>query len=104
MDDPDTFSNILGGLEDLARTYPIIFPVHPRTRQRLEQSAMPLQVGSHGTDNSHAGATHGTARHGIILTEPLGYLDFLCLMKHAVLVVSDSGGIQKKPPASGFPV
>jgi UDP-N-acetylglucosamine 2-epimerase (non-hydrolysing) len=103
VDDPRTFSNILGGLEELARTYPIIFPVHPRTRQRLEQAGMPLQGRGNGIDNHSAGASFGTARHGIILTEPLGYLDFLCLMKHAVLVVSDSGGIQEETTCLGIP-
>ena len=38
----------------------------------------------------------GHSRHGIILTDPLSYLDFVCLMKHARLVVTDSGGIQEE--------
>ncbi len=103
VDDPDTFSNILGGLEDLARTHPIIFPVHPRTRQRLEQSGMQLGVADTETGDYPTGAASGTARHGIILTAPLGYLDFLCLMKHAMLVVSDSGGIQEETTCLGVP-
>ena len=42
-------------------------------------------------------------KHGIILTDPLGYLDFLCLMKHAAVVVTDSGGIQEETTCLGIP-
>jgi UDP-N-acetylglucosamine 2-epimerase (non-hydrolysing) len=42
-------------------------------------------------------------RHGIIAVEPLGYLDFLCLMKHAAVVVTDSGGIQEETTCLGIP-
>ena len=45
----------------------------------------------------------GVRRDGIILTDPLGYLDFLCLMKHASLVVTDSGGIQEETTILGTP-
>jgi UDP-N-acetylglucosamine 2-epimerase (non-hydrolysing) len=94
VDDPAAFSSILDGLEDLAQTHPIIFPVHPRTRQRLEQSGMPFQEAAEAASGVH---------HGIIFTEPLGYLDFLCLMKHAELVVTDSGGIQEETTCLGIP-
>src|SRR6266581_1359171 len=84
VDDRNTFLNILAGLEDLATDRPIVFPVHPRTRRRIEEFG--LEVG-----------------HGIILTDPLGYLDFLCLIKHATLVVTDSGGIQEETTCLGIP-
>src|SRR5204863_3902356 len=45
----------------------------------------------------------GNCRDGIILTHLLGYLDFLCLMKHATLVVTDSGGIQEETTCLGIP-
>jgi len=41
--------------------------------------------------------------NGILLTEPLGYVDFLCLMKHARIVVTDSGGIQEETTGLGVP-
>ncbi len=84
VDDRNTFVNILAGLEDLATDRPIVFPAHPRTRRRIEEFG--LEPG-----------------HGIILTDPLGYLDFLCLMKHATLVVTDSGGIQEETTCLGIP-
>jgi UDP-N-acetylglucosamine 2-epimerase (non-hydrolysing) len=78
---------ILRGLEELARQYPIVFPVHPRTRRRLEEFGLAWTM---------------TAA-GLILTEPFGYLDFLCLMKQAALVVTDSGGIQEETTCLGIP-
>ncbi len=63
-------------LEELARELPVVFPVHPRTRQRMEAAGI-------------------TARN-LILTPPLGYLEFLRLMDQARLVLTDSGGIQEE--------
>jgi UDP-N-acetylglucosamine 2-epimerase (non-hydrolysing) len=45
----------------------------------------------------------GNGRNGIILTPPMGYLDFLCLMMHASVVVTDSGGIQEETTCLGVP-
>jgi UDP-N-acetylglucosamine 2-epimerase (non-hydrolysing) len=87
VDTRDGFAEILSGLAQLARQHPVVFPVHPRTRRRLEEFGL--------------GSTLATA--GVILTEPLGYLDFLCLMKHAALVVTDSGGIQEETTCLGIP-
>jgi UDP-N-acetylglucosamine 2-epimerase (non-hydrolysing) len=87
VDNPDGFRRILGGLEELARTCPIIFPVHPRTRQRIQEFGLEF----HSKDN------------GIVLTDPLGYLEFLCLMRHASIVVTDSGGIQEETTCLGVP-
>jgi UDP-N-acetylglucosamine 2-epimerase (non-hydrolysing) len=78
--------NILAGLQDLAETCPIVFPVHPRTRQRIDEFGLESRLD-----------------RGIILTDPLGYLDFLCLMKHARVVVTDSGGIQEETTCLGIP-
>jgi UDP-N-acetylglucosamine 2-epimerase (non-hydrolysing) len=86
VDNLETFSSILSGVEELAEDYPIVFPVHPRTRARIE-----------------AFGCRSTRETNLILTEPLGYLDFMCLMKHAVLVVTDSGGIQEETTCLGVP-
>ena len=85
VDDRETFSNILEGLGALSSLYPVVFPVHPRTRKR---------VGEFGLQS---------ALEGIRLIDPLGYLDFLCLMKHAALVITDSGGIQEETTCLGVP-
>lgn len=53
-----------------------------------------------GGDSSTPGPAH---KRGILLIDPLGYLDFLCLMKHARLVITDSGGIQEETTCLGVP-
>jgi UDP-N-acetylglucosamine 2-epimerase (non-hydrolysing) len=67
----------------LSEQMPVVFPVHPRTRKMMEE----------------AGATHP----GLILSEPLGYLDFLSLVADARLVLTDSGGIQEETSYLGVP-
>jgi len=86
VDDREAFLNILNGLSELEARCPIVFPVHPRTRRRIEEFGLSL---------GHGGR--------IVLTEPLGYLDFVCVMAHARLVVTDSGGIQEETTCLGIP-
>jgi UDP-N-acetylglucosamine 2-epimerase (non-hydrolysing) len=103
VDNRDSFQNILGGLEDLAKDRPIVFPVHPRTRQRMKDFGLDLDLpAGAGTENHNAAQAAGN-RKGVILVDPLGYLDFLCLMKHASIVVTDSGGIQEETTCLGVP-
>lgn len=101
VDDRDTFLSILDGLEELAREYPIIFPVHPRTRQRIKEFGFGPRMDGAGIKDDVRSSRNG--RHGIILTDPMGYLNFLCLMEHASLVVTDSGGIQEETTILGTP-
>jgi UDP-N-acetylglucosamine 2-epimerase (non-hydrolysing) len=85
VDNRNTFLSILEGLEELGDLCPIIFPVHPRTRTRIAEFQLERFL------------------RGIRLVDPLGYLDFLCLMKNARLVVTDSGGIQEETTCLGVP-
>lgn len=94
VDNRDTFLNILAGLEELITDCPVIFPVHPRTRQRITEFGLERHLGVDATTSSDK---------RIILTDPLSYLDFLCLMKHASMVVTDSGGIQEETTCLGVP-
>jgi UDP-N-acetylglucosamine 2-epimerase (non-hydrolysing) len=84
VDEPAVLRGILEPLADLARTMPIVFPVHPRTRAALAVHAVLLSAG-----------------HGIRLVDPLGYLDFVRLMSDARLVLTDSGGIQDETTILG---
>jgi UDP-N-acetylglucosamine 2-epimerase (non-hydrolysing) len=59
--------------------------VHPRTAARLEE----LQLAD--------------ALRGVILTSPLGYIDFLSLTSHARIILTDSGGLQEESTALGIP-
>jgi UDP-N-acetylglucosamine 2-epimerase (non-hydrolysing) len=93
VDSRETFLSILEGIDELSRSCPILFSAHPRTRKRISEFGLehlfhPL------TESSETRPTMDAP--GIHLLNPLGYLDFLCLMKHAILVVTDSGGIQEE--------
>lgn len=91
VDNADAFQNILQGLSKLRDRLPIIFPVHPRTRKRIGEFAMERYLGNSANERSS----------GIRLIDPLGYIDFLCLMKNARLVLTDSGGVQEETTCLG---
>jgi UDP-N-acetylglucosamine 2-epimerase (non-hydrolysing) len=101
VDDRDTFLNILAGLDELGAACPIVFPVHPRTQRRIGEFGLDLKVRS--GEVTAAASVSGSQPRGIVLIDPLGYLDFLCVMKHARLVVTDSGGIQEETTCLGIP-
>jgi UDP-N-acetylglucosamine 2-epimerase (non-hydrolysing) len=88
VDDRATFSRILDALEEISRRLPIIFPVHPRTRARIEEFDFAERIA--GLPN-------------LRLVDPLGYLDFLRLYSGARLVLTDSGGIQEETTALSIP-
>ncbi|HZL51142.1 MAG TPA: UDP-N-acetylglucosamine 2-epimerase (non-hydrolyzing) [Terracidiphilus sp.] len=84
VDDEATFLPMLQVLDSLSRELPLIFPVHPRTRQKwaaqLDQCSPNLRA-----------------------IEPQGYLEFLALQKNATVVITDSGGIQEETTYLGTP-
>ena len=87
VDDPDVLRSLLEVLCQISCTTPLLFPVHPRTRGRIETEGLDGLLES----------------SSITLTEPLGYLDMLGLMKDARVVLTDSGGIQEETTALGVP-
>jgi UDP-N-acetylglucosamine 2-epimerase (non-hydrolysing) len=88
VDDRAAFARIFEALRQIQRRLPIIFPVHPRTRQRIQTFGL-------GADFAAAPDIH--------VIEPLGYTDFMRLMADARLVLSDSGGIQEETCILGVP-
>ena len=84
VDDSAGLGRILEALSGLGRLLPVLFPIHPRTREQM------ARLGFQGAP-------------GVTLCEPLGYLDFLGLMDKAKLVLTDSGGIQEETTALGVP-
>jgi UDP-N-acetylglucosamine 2-epimerase (non-hydrolysing) len=76
-DSPDRLKSIIKGLANVPR--PIIFPAHPRTVDKLEKFSLLQDI----EDN-------------IYIIEPVGYYDFLSLIDEAVMVATDSGGVQKE--------
>jgi UDP-N-acetylglucosamine 2-epimerase (non-hydrolysing) len=87
VDNRETFLSILEGLAELSSTCPILFSAHPRTRKR---------IADFGLERYFQADSETDGGNGIRLLEPQGYLEFLALMKHATLVVTDSGGIQEE--------
>ncbi len=85
VDDAVALKALLETIEVVARDQPVLFPVHPRTRARLEAS----------------GITLDPARWK--LTDPFGYMDFLKLTASARVVLTDSGGIQEETTVLGVP-
>ncbi|MER7762244.1 UDP-N-acetylglucosamine 2-epimerase (non-hydrolyzing) [Streptomyces sp. NPDC097619] len=85
-DDPAALRAVLAELTALARTLPVVLPLHPRTRARIEA----------------AGLTE--ALDVLRVTAPLGYAEFLGLARHAALLVSDSGGVQEETTVLGRPL
>lgn len=88
VDYPAHFSQILDALMEVQQHLPLVFPVHPRTRKQITRL---------GFQEKLQGMT------SLIITEPLGYLDFLRLTAQAKLVLTDSGGIQEETTALGVP-
>jgi len=88
VDAPDTLVRWLNVLEETSRDLPLVFPVHPRTKQRMEQFGLAEKV--------HA------AKH-IVQSPPLGYLDFLAITSQARVIITDSGGLQEESTALGIP-
>jgi UDP-N-acetylglucosamine 2-epimerase (non-hydrolysing) len=103
VDSRRAFSNVLEGLQELVANCPVIFPVHPRTRKRIKEHGLEHNFNQNGARHDLRAQTPGRTSSLITLIDPVGYLDFLCLMKHASLVVTDSGGIQEETTCLGVP-
>jgi UDP-N-acetylglucosamine 2-epimerase (non-hydrolysing) len=81
VDDKVVFSRIIDALEIIQKDMPVIFPIHPRTKQNLKSFNLEKRL---------------ERLSNLRLIEPLGYLDFLKIMSCAKLVLTDSGGIQEE--------
>jgi UDP-N-acetylglucosamine 2-epimerase (non-hydrolysing) len=99
VDDRDTFWRILQALLEITQRVPIIFPAHPRTIKMIQQ----WDLEDFFIDHSVEGPEPWDSRIRIRVSPPLGYLDFLHLMSHAQLVLTDSGGIQEESTILGIP-
>jgi UDP-N-acetylglucosamine 2-epimerase (non-hydrolysing) len=76
VDDNEVLKSILEGLIEINQELPVVFPVHPRTRQRI--------------------ADFGMDASDLHLMDPIPYLEFLALQSRATAVITDSGGIQEE--------
>jgi UDP-N-acetylglucosamine 2-epimerase (non-hydrolysing) len=127
VDDDKTFKNILEALLEVSKHMPIIFPVHPRTINRIREfgfenyfdfPSQPLILSPQSKavrrdstrlqpQNSKAAESLASNLQplacGLHCVEPLGYLAFLCLMSNSKLVLTDSGGMQEETTVLGIP-
>jgi UDP-N-acetylglucosamine 2-epimerase (non-hydrolysing) len=81
VDDPAGLAALMRSIDKIAERIPLLFPLHPRTRNNLRQFGI-MQSAAQSEN--------------ILYTEPLGYLEFLDLLQQATLVLTDSGGIQEE--------
>jgi UDP-N-acetylglucosamine 2-epimerase (non-hydrolysing) len=76
VDDEHMLAKLISALDEIGRDIPVVFPMHPRTKARMQRQDMPCR--------------------NILITEPLTYLEFLGFQRHAAMVITDSGGIQEE--------
>lgn len=88
VDDQHVLKGMTRAMTHISEKLPVVFPVHPRTRARLE---------SNGLWRELEGA------RGIKLSQPLGYLEFLSLASRARIIITDSGGVQEESTVLGIP-
>ena len=88
VDNRDTLVEIVKQLSLAARKLPLIFPVHPRTRVKLEESGLLSALSERGD---------------VKLTQPLGYVQFMNLVLSSRVVITDSGGVQEETTYLGIP-
>jgi UDP-N-acetylglucosamine 2-epimerase (non-hydrolysing) len=98
VDEPAVFSGILAALQSVSRRLPLLFPVHPRSEAHIREWRL---HNFFANDGEQVGPEIKHA--GLFRIPPLGYLDFLKLMKHAAIVFTDSGGIQEETTVLGVP-
>jgi UDP-N-acetylglucosamine 2-epimerase (non-hydrolysing) len=94
VDNRETFLSILEGLQELSDSLPIFFSAHPRTQKRISEFA--AKSAANGTEAP-------PPSNGIHILGPAAYLDFLWFMKHAEIIVTDSGGVQEETTCLGIP-
>jgi UDP-N-acetylglucosamine 2-epimerase (non-hydrolysing) len=88
VDNPEKLGQIVSAFEDIQKEMKLVFPMHPRTRNNIKDTELESRL---------------LSMENVILTEPIGYLDFLHLMSNAGLVMTDSGGIQEETTILGVP-
>jgi UDP-N-acetylglucosamine 2-epimerase (non-hydrolysing) len=77
VDERESLSRIMKAITEVSHKIPIVFPAHPRTQKNLKAFGL-------------------LANHKLLISNPLGYLDFLQLMMNSKFVLTDSGGIQEE--------
>jgi len=88
VDVKENLEKLLDAFEVVGQNLKIVFPIHPRTKKMIDNFALDQKVKSN---------------KNLILTDPIGYLDFMKLMHNSKLCLTDSGGIQEETTYLGIP-
>jgi UDP-N-acetylglucosamine 2-epimerase (non-hydrolysing) len=88
VDDPKVLGRILETVAEICRELPVVFPIHPRTRRQAGGAGLGPRL---------------EKTQGLVVIDPLGYLEFLSLSSGARLVLTDSGGLQEESTVLGIP-
>jgi len=88
VDDLQRMTELANMLEAVAEKIPVVFAVHPRTRKRLQEFGLERRV---------------NAQPRILVTAPLGYIEFMNLVKSCAIAITDSGGVQEETTYLGVP-
>ena len=88
VDVPDNLKRLVEILKTFSKDKPVIFPIHPRTKAKLEENDLYSSLKSD---------------ENILLTDPLSYFEFLKLISNASLVITDSGGVQEETSFLNIP-
>jgi UDP-N-acetylglucosamine 2-epimerase (non-hydrolysing) len=88
VDNLEKLKEIFDDFEELSKTEMLVYPIHPRTKKNLEKLGYLEKVESN---------------KNILLQEPLGYLEFTCLIANCKYMITDSGGIQEETTALDIP-
>jgi UDP-N-acetylglucosamine 2-epimerase (non-hydrolysing) len=97
VDRPEVLEEILDAIDEIATDVPVLLPLHPRTRARIQQYGLWERLAA------LTSAARKVPIHGIAALEPLAYLEMLQAMRAARFVLTDSGGIQEETTALGVP-
>ena len=88
VDDIDRLKELFDDFDELSKKEKLVYPIHPRTKNNLEKVGYLQKIQSNPN---------------IILDEPLGYLEFTCLMANSKYVITDSGGLQEETTSLDIP-
>jgi UDP-N-acetylglucosamine 2-epimerase (non-hydrolysing) len=88
VDDANVLAELCCSLQKISKRLPLVFPVHPRTRKKLEQTGLISEM---------------EACKELIMPEPMNYIRFMSLVFNCRLVITDSGGIQEETSYLGIP-
>jgi UDP-N-acetylglucosamine 2-epimerase (non-hydrolysing) len=105
VDDKNALERIIRGLLEVSAHFPILFPVHPRTAKQVKAFGVESSFQFHSSPDIKPEEYFdgGAFKRKIHCFDPLGYLDFLNLMAHAKVVLTDSGGIQEETTVLSIP-